>query len=71
MDGPLVLIPTVQALSTWIVRHDAERPAIAQDDTQRQSGGWQLTEAQCNPLESDRFLCAYGRMEQQAVALVG
>jgi hypothetical protein len=39
----MVLVTTDLNLSApWIVRHDAERPEIAQDYAQRKSGGWQL-----------------------------
>jgi len=39
----IVLVTTDQELSaSWIVRHYAERPEIAQDYEQMKSGGWQL-----------------------------
>ena len=39
----IVLVTTDRKLNaSWSVRHDAERPAIAQDDEQMKSGGWQL-----------------------------
>jgi hypothetical protein len=39
----IVLVTTDQELSaSWIVRHYEERPEIAQDYEQMQSGGWQL-----------------------------
>jgi hypothetical protein len=39
----IVLVSTDQRLNgPWIVRHDEERPEIAQDDEQMKSGGWQL-----------------------------
>jgi hypothetical protein len=38
-----VLVTTDLTLTApWMVRHDAERPAIEQDDAQLHSGGWQL-----------------------------
>jgi hypothetical protein len=38
----LVLVTTAQDLrASWLVRHYEERPEIAQDDEQMQSGGWQ------------------------------
>jgi hypothetical protein len=40
---PLVLGTTDLELSApWLVRHDEERPEIAQDYEPRNSGGWQL-----------------------------
>ena len=39
----LVLVTTDLKLNApWMVRHDEERPEIAQDYEQMQSGGWQL-----------------------------
>jgi hypothetical protein len=41
--APIVLVTTDLKLSaSWIVRHYAERPEIAQDYAQMKSGGWQL-----------------------------
>jgi len=41
--APLVLVTTaLQLNASWIVRHYEERPEIAQDSEQMQSGGWQL-----------------------------
>ena len=38
-----VWVTTARQLhASWIVRHDEERPAMAQDDAPRKSGGWQL-----------------------------
>lgn len=39
----IVLVTTdLQLNASWMVRHDEERPEIAQDDEQRKSGDWQL-----------------------------
>ena len=39
--GSIVLVTTDQALTaTWSVRHDEERPEIAQDEEQMKRGGW-------------------------------
>jgi hypothetical protein len=41
--APLVLVTTALKLNaSWLVRHYEERPEIAQDYEQMQSGGWQL-----------------------------
>jgi hypothetical protein len=40
---PLVVVTTALTRNApWRVRHDDERPEIAQDDEQRHRGGWQL-----------------------------
>jgi len=40
---PIGLVTPALALSaSWSGRHDAARPEIAQDEEQRQKGGWQL-----------------------------
>lgn len=37
-----MVTPDQQLTGPWIVRHDEERPEIAQDDEQMKRGGWQL-----------------------------
>jgi hypothetical protein len=54
--APSVLVPTAQELrASGSGRHDAERPAMAQDDEPRQSGGGQLQQRRA-PRERESVL---------------
>jgi hypothetical protein len=41
-DQSVLVTPDRKLNASWIVRHDEERPEIAQDYAQMKSGGWQL-----------------------------
>ena len=41
-DQSVLVTPDRKLNASWIVRHDEERPEMAQDYAQMKSGGWQL-----------------------------
>ena len=55
---PLVWVTPARELhASWVVRHAAERPAIAPDDAQRKSGGGNSRSAVQRARVSAAFLC--------------